>query len=108
MFAAIVLSAPALALYAAPLIPVAVAFVTKANAHPGLKAGVLAVLAAVTALVAPAIQNGTDIEVDGRTLGTFVVTAVVAVAAHYGLTRPLGITGTDGAVAAKTKSLGIG
>lgn len=107
MVAVITLSAPAVALYAAPLLPLVVALVTKSRAHPALKAGLLAALAFVTALVAPAIQNGTDIDLDAKTLGTFVVTVVVAVAAHYGLLKPAGVTGADGKVASAVPG-GIG
>ena len=101
MNAVIVISSVALALYVAPLLPIVVALVTKSSASPGLKGTLLVVLAAVTALVAPAVQNGADINVDGKFLGSFVVTVLVALGAHFGLLKPTGITGEGGVVAEK-------
>ena len=97
--AVIIISSVALALYVAPLLPIVVALVTKSGASPALKGTLLVALAAVTALVAPAVQNGTGIEIDGRFLGSFVVTVLVALGAHFGLLKPAGITGEDGKVA---------
>lgn len=99
MLAAITLTSVALAIYVAPLLPIVVALVTKSTAAGWLKGSVLTVLAAVTALVAPAVQNGTDINVDGKFLGGFIVTVLVALGTHFGLTKPAGITGSDGSVA---------
>lgn len=107
VLAVIVLSAVALEVYIAPLLPIVVALVTKASAPEALKAGVLAFLALVTALVAPAVQNGASITLDGAFLGRFVVALVIAIAAHYGLGKPLGITGSQGVVAQKVPG-GIG
>lgn len=99
MLAVLVLSAPALTLYVAPLIPVVVALVTKAKAPQWVKAGVLVVLAAVSALVTPVIQNGGSLTVDRAFVGAFAVSLVGAIAAHFGIGKPLGITGSEGVIA---------
>lgn len=108
MLAVIVIAAVALAIYVAPILAIVVAIVTKADANAGVKAVVLTVLAGITAVVAPAVQNGSDLALDSKTLGAFVVVMIAAVAAHFGVLKPLGITGQDGAVARKTAGFGIG
>lgn len=101
VLAVIVLSVVVLELYVAPLLPLVVALVTKANAPPALKTGVLVFLALVVALVAPAVQSGSSITIDGPFVGRFAVALVVAIASHFGILKPLGVTGSEGAVAQK-------
>lgn len=91
MLAVVVLSAAALSLYVAPLLPVVVALVTKATAPGWLKGSILTILSGVTALVGPAVQNGADIKIDGAWLGQFVVVNVVALAVYFGLLKPAGV-----------------
>lgn len=107
MLLVITLSAPALTLWVAPFLPILVAFFTKRHAHPAVKAGVLAVLAVVSALVTAAIQNGSSIDLDKGFAQRLLVTGIVAVAAHYGLLRPAAVTGADGVVARKVEG-GLG
>lgn len=99
MVAVIVLAVSALVLYVAPLLPIVVALVTKATAPAALKAGILVVLSVVSALVTQAIADGTDVKVDRGFLARLVVTLAVAVAAHFGVLKPAGITGSEGKVA---------
>lgn len=106
LLAAIVVSASALTIYVAPLIPVIVAAVTKANAPSWLKAGLLVVLSAVSAAVTPVIQNGGSIHIDRAFLGAFVVSVVAAEVAHF-LGKAAGVTGSTGLVATKISG-GIG
>lgn len=92
MVAVIVLSAAALSMYLAPLLPVLVGLVTKA-ATPGWFKGIaLTLLSGVTAAIAPAIQTGTSIKLDGAWLGQFAVVNVVALAVYFGLLKPAGVT----------------
>lgn len=96
----IVISAVALSLYVAPFLPIVVALVTKANAPPALKAVLLLFLSAVTAVVTPLIQNGGSLTIDKPFAIGFATTFVVAVASYYGLTKPLGLAGSESKVAA--------
>lgn len=98
VLAVIVLSAVALSLYIAPLLPVVVGLITKSTAPSGAKGVLLVILAGIDALVAPAVHNGTSISLDTKFLGGFVVVLVVAIAAHFGILKPAGVTGTEGKV----------
>lgn len=100
MLAVIVISAVALALYVSPLLSLVVALITKATAPSGLKAAVLVVLSAVTAIVAPVVQNGGDLALDSKTLGAFAAVLIAAISAHFGVWKPLGLTGSAGVVSA--------
>ncbi len=91
MVAVIVLIAVALAVYVAPLLPVLVALVTKASTPAWFKGVTLTLLSGITAAVAPAIQNGTGITIDGKWLGQFAVVNVVALAVYFGLLKPAGV-----------------
>ena len=63
------------------------------------KAIVLLFLNAVSALVMPIVQNGGSLEVDRQFLVTFVLSFILSVASYYGLTKPLGLAGSDSKVA---------
>lgn len=97
----------ALTFVVSTLIPVLTALVTKAHASPGVKAVVTALLAGVAAGVALAIRQEGSVD-----LGQFVVTAALAwftaITTHFGLLKPVGVTGADGAVAQSTRRLGVG
>lgn len=108
LLSVIVLTAAALALYVAPLLPVIVQLLTKASpTNTGVKAVVLVVLAVISSLVMPVVQNGGSITVDAKFAGTLVVTLLVAIGTHFGVTKPLGITGSKGLIARKVPG-GIG
>lgn len=98
VLAVIVIAAPALVLYVAPFLPAVVALVTKSTAPAPLKAGLLATLAVVTALVGAAIENGSGIELDKAFAARLAVTFALAVVTHYGLLKPIGLTGSEGKV----------
>lgn len=107
LFAVILITSFALVTYVSPLLPIVVALVTKANAPPAVKATVLIVLALITALVADAIRTGSSIAINGLFLGRFAIALAVSIASHFGLLKPLGVTGSKGAVARKVPG-GIG
>lgn len=78
------------------LIPAAVAFVTKRLGSNTLKSGVLVALSALSAVL---VQATTTNDYNVNTLLTgFFVTFISAVSSHYGFLKPVGITGTDGAI----------
>ncbi len=87
-------------------LPMVVALVTKQVASSGVKAIVLLALTVVTGAL-------TQIQADG---GTFdwkttvtqtVVAFVIAVGVHYGLLKPIAITGSEGKIQTKVTG-GIG
>jgi hypothetical protein len=72
------------------LLPVVVGLVTKASWSGGVKAGLLALLSAVTGVASALIQaNDANVSVDLYPLAISAVSVfVVAVASHYGLWKP--------------------
>ncbi len=81
----------------AVILPALVSLVTKQLASSGLKAVILLLLSAVTgALTSIQNQGGTFVlkDVFLATLFTFLV----AVGVHFGLLKPAGITGSEGAI----------
>ena len=87
-------------------IPVLVAVVTKRLASPGVKAVVLAVLTALAAALAPVLDTGQFDLVD--TLLLWLQGIVTAVAAHYGVLKPTGVTGSTGKAAFVLPEKGVG
>lgn len=82
-------------------LPALVALVTQRMASSGLKATVLAALAAVTGLASElldALVHHTAFDV-GAALIAWLTAFVIAVAVHYGLLKPAGVTGSQGAIA---------
>ena len=74
------------------------ALVTARHAPPGVKAVVLLALSAVAGFLVALQQD----QHDWRTLALGAVEAfTVAVLSHFGLWRPTGLTGADGAIARK-------
>lgn len=102
----ITLTAAALAIYVSPFVPMLVAIVTKSTAASWLKAGLLIVLSAVAAAVAPVVQNGGSINLDAKWLGSFATVVALAEVSHF-LGKAAGITGSDGVLARKVPG-GIG
>lgn len=83
------------------VLPVLVALVTRYNAHPGVKAVALALMAAVVGFLSElldAVHSGHPYDAGAGAL-TWLGSFIVAVAVHYGLWKPTGITGSGGAVA---------
>lgn len=80
------------------VLPGVVALVTKRFAPGNVKAIVLLVLSVIGGLLNQIIAQGGSFEV-GKTLWYVAGTFFVAVAAHFGLLAPLGVTGSLGAVA---------
>lgn len=89
-----------LSLLATVLLPMLTALVTNRLAHPGLKAGVLALLALATGVVNELLANdGVGSFQLSSALSTTLMVFLGAVGLHYGLLKPTNITGTDGAIA---------
>lgn len=83
-----------LALLVGTVLPVLVGLVTTRVTHPGAKGLLLATLAAVTALAAEALaaaDAGTTYDL-GRGVVMALQVWVVAVATHYGLLKPSGVS----------------
>lgn len=97
-----------LTLVALVLLPSLTGFVTQRLAHPGLKAGVLAVLVLITSAVNEALAAGGILAFDVSSfLAHSLILFLGAVATHYGLLKPVGLTGGDGAIA-RAVPAGIG
>lgn len=91
------------------LLPIVVALVTNRTADGAVKALVLLTLSALSGYlvqVLAAVQAGVLIDWSQVTF-TAVVGLVVAVASHFGLWKPVGLTGSNGVVQVKVPS-GIG
>lgn len=91
------------------ILPALVALVTKQTAHPGVKAIVLLVLAAVTGFVdtwIDAVNQGVVFNFGTAGVATLMSFAV-AVLAHYGLLSPVAVTGSQGVIQRKVPG-GIG
>jgi hypothetical protein len=82
----------------AVVLPMVVALVTKQLADSWVKAVVLLLLSALTAAGSDMLAHGGTFTL-GPTLGNFVLTFIIAVGMHYGLLKPTGITGSNGAIA---------
>lgn len=80
------------------VLPTLVALVTKRIASAGLKSLVLALLSVVSGLVQELVlANGVF---EWRSFAANAFTQfVLAVVVHYGLMKPLGVTGSSGAIA---------
>jgi uncharacterized membrane protein YhaH (DUF805 family) len=92
------------------ILPAIVALVTKRWADSGLKGLVLLALAALQGFFSElldALITALPFEFKQIVWNT-IVTFVVAVASHYGLLKPLHITGTNGAIATRTAEIGVG
>lgn len=97
-----------LSLLATVLLPMLTAVVTARLAHPGLKAGVLALLALVTTFVNELLSTGGAGSFDtGSWLATAAGVFLGAVGLHYGLLKPIQLTGSQGVIAAKLEG-GVG
>lgn len=98
-----------LSLIATVLLPALVGLVTKRLAHPGLKAGVLGVLALITGLVNDWLANDGIAQLDVSSwLATSIAIFAGAVLAHYGFLKPAAVTGADGQIQISTATIGLG
>lgn len=90
-----------LTLLVSVVLPAVVALITQRMASSGLKATVLALLAAVTGLSSEllnALVHDKPFDL-GTALIAWLTSFVIAVAVHYGLLKPAGLTGSQGAIA---------
>lgn len=80
------------------ILPAAVALVTQRCTSSAVKAAVLAALSAIAG-VATSVQEANGHFEWKSALSLFIVTFVTATAVHFGLLKPAGVTGTNGAIA---------
>lgn len=92
-------------LFVAFIIPILVALVTKRYADSAVKTLVLLVLAALLAVGTTVLDDGSFVLFDLIML--FAQNVLVAVVAHYGILKPVRVTGKEGAVAGAVPN-GIG
>ena len=98
-----------LTLLVSVVLPILVALATQRLASSGLKSIVLAALAAIVGILSElldALVHGTTYDV-GAAIVAWLTSFIVAVAVHYGLLKPVGVTGSGGLVAAAVPA-GIG
>lgn len=91
------------------VLPLLTGLVTARLAHPGLKAVVLAVLAAVGGILNELYSVGGDLAgFDwSASLANALAVFLVAVGLHYGILKPTGITGQNGIVQTGALSGGL-
>lgn len=92
-----------LTLLVSVVLPALVAVVTKRMASPGLKAVTLLLLAAVNGFLSElldALVTALPFELSAAAMG-WLMSFLLAVIAHYGLLKPIGLTGSSGAIAKK-------
>lgn len=88
-----------LSLLATVILPQIVALATARLAHSGLKAGVLAVLTLATTAANELLANdGTGTFDTSSWLATALGVFLGAVGMHYGLLKPINVTGADGVI----------
>ncbi len=97
---------PLLAFLSATVIPILVGLLAKARASGGVKAILSLVLSAVAGLLAVAIDGGGLLTQETATAWFYAF--VAAQAGHFGLLKPMKITGAGGAVPQSTANIGIG
>lgn len=92
------------------VLPMLTGLVTNRLAHPGLKAVVLAFLAAVGGLLNELYTVGGNVAAYDWSAGlaNALTVFLVAVGLHYGILKPTGITGTNGTVQTGALSGGLG
>ena len=86
------------------LLPVLVGLVTKQATNPGVKAVLLAALSLLTSVLTSYVSTASSGEVFdlGQALVLTVPTFVTAVATHYGLWKPTGVSETVQTVGTNT------
>jgi hypothetical protein len=88
-------------------LPMLVGLVTKQVASENVKAVLLLLLSAVAGTVVSWQNNNGTFDVKDAIVTT-VLTFVIAVGSHFGLLKPLSITGSQGAIQRKTATFGVG
>jgi hypothetical protein len=83
----------------AVVLPAVVALVTKTVTHSGTKALVLLALSIVSGVLTDVLAQGGDWDLQ-TALGSAVGQFALAVVAHYGLLKPLNVTGSHSTLAA--------
>lgn len=81
----------------AVILPAIVALVTKQAASGTVKALTLSFLSLVTATLTQILNSGGSFDWQ-LTLRDFVVTYVIAVCVHFGLLKPMSLTGAEGRI----------
>lgn len=84
--------AQVLSLLIGVVLPILVGIVTKRTTHPGLKATLLALMAAVTGFLTELAAHPHDFALSTAALA-WLGTFMVAVATHFGFWSPTGISG---------------
>jgi uncharacterized membrane protein len=79
------------------VLPILTGLVTKRLASSGLKALVLVILSVISGLIQQLVLADGRFETEDFLTSAFVQ-FLMAVGIHYGLTKPLGVTGTNGVV----------
>lgn len=87
-------------------IPFVVDLVTKRFANADLKAGVVAVLAILAAVVQELVQTGADVTLNGLA-SKFVTALVTSFVFHQYVWKPVGVTGDEGVIQ-KAVPAGVG
>ena len=82
----------------ATVLPALVALVSKRYATASFKGVLLAALSAVTGVLTSVQMTGGELDLKVA-FTNFIVAFVTAVTVHYGLLKPTGVTGSDGAIA---------
>jgi hypothetical protein len=93
------------------VLPAVVALITAADAHPGLKSIVLLFLSSLSGSLTTALQAadaGQHVTFNNLA-STIVVGFATAILAHFGVLKPMNLTGATGRIAARTpRGLGGG
>jgi hypothetical protein len=91
----------------AVVLPALVALVTKQVASPNIKAVLLLLFAAIAGTFTSIQANGGTFDLKDAAVAT-ILTFVIAVGSHFGLLKPLSLTGSAGAIQMKTANFGVG
>jgi hypothetical protein len=91
----------------AVVLPALVALVTKQIASANVKAVLLLLLSAIAGTATSVQANGGTFDLKDAAVAT-ILTFVIAVGSHFGILKPLSITGTEGAIQRKTANFGVG
>lgn len=87
-------------------VPIVVGVLTKVHLHPGVKGLVNLVLSAVVGLIATA--QATDGVLSQEAVVATGIALLTSVAMHFGIWRPMQVTGSSGVVQEATRNFGIG
>lgn len=79
------------------VLPMLVALIAKQNANETFKAVLLLLLAAINGTLTSIAADGGTFDWKAALIAT-IVSFVTAVGVHFGLLRPAGVTGADGAI----------